>query len=818
MRTAKTLLTVLIIITLSLVSRAQSLTRISGKVTDHNQVVLGSASVSLLKSKDSSLVKLTLSTSDGSWAFEQIAPGSYRVRLESVGFSPLYSPVFDLQEGSTADLGQFRLTAQAKDLKAVTVTARKPLIEQKMDRTIVNVEATATNAGANALEVLEKAPGIAVDKDGNISLKGKEGVVVYIDGRPSYLSGSDLADMLRNMNASQIENLEIMTNPPAKYDAAGNSGVINIRTKKNKQMGYNGSLSMSYIQGYYGRTNESAAFNYRKNKVNLFANLGYSYRRNFNDLDIERKFMDGVSKNVVSLYDQQSRMKDKSESYNGKIGLDYSPDKKTTLGFVVNGFTSPMTFANASTVKIADPAGLAKSTTRAVTSNDRIWKNISTNFNFRRLLDTAGTELTADLDYLHYNSANEQYLYNHYFSPDGTPILPSDSLLGKLPQDINIYTAKVDFVKPLKKGARFEAGWKSSYVETDNNAVYDSLLNNQRVRDIGRSNHFVYRENINAVYVNYNRQLGKKLSGQFGLRLENTNATGKQLTTGDNFNRHYTQLFPTAYLMYTASEKHNFGLNYGRRINRPDYEDLNPFILFLDKYTFEQGNPNLKPQFSHNIELTHSYKGFLNTTLNYTKTTDIITDVLEQRVDKNETVVRKSNIADQRQYGIAVSAGFAVTKWWNTNLYVNVFNNLYKGVLNNEYTELESNTALFNVSNQFRFAKTWGAELSGFYRTPGIEGVFRIDDILALNLGLSKQIMKGKGTLRFSARDILYSQKIHGEIRYSNIDASFYQRRDSRQFSLNFTWRFSKGKAAAVKRRTTGAGDEQSRVKAGTDQ
>lgn len=818
MRTAKTLLTVLIIITLSIVSHAQNLSRINGKITDQNQTVLGSASVSLLKSKDSSLVKMTLSAGDGSWSFEQIASGTYRIRFESVGFSTVYSPEFALAAGGVAELGTTKLTAVAKDLKAVTVTARKPLIEQKMDRTIVNVEASSTNAGATALEVLEKSPGISVDKDGNISLKGKEGVMVYLDGRPTYLSGSDLAELLKNMNANQLESIEIMTNPPAKYDAAGNSGVINIRTKKNKQMGYSGSVSLGYTQGVYARTGESVNLNYRKNKVNLFSNFSYNYRQNFNNLDIQRKFLEGVSKNVVSLYDQESRMKDLGQTYSGKIGLDYAMNKKTTFGFVVNGFTSPMTFSNASTVRIADAAGIAKSTTKAVTSNDRTWKNISTNLNFRRLLDTTGAELTADLDYLHYNSANDQYLYNHYFSPDGSPILPSDSLLGNLPQAINIYTAKVDFVKPLEKGARIEAGWKSSYVETDNNAIYDSLLNNQRVRDIGRSNHFLYKENVNAVYVNYSRPLGKKWNSQFGLRLENTNASGNQITTGDKFKRNYTQLFPTAYLQYNASEKNSFVLNYGRRINRPDYEDLNPFIMFLDKYTFEQGNPNLSPQFSHNIELSHTYKGFLTTTLNYTRTTDIISDILEQRIDKNETVVRKFNIANQRQYGLSVSAGFAVTKWWNTNLYMNVFNNLYKGVLNNEYTELESNTALFNVTNQFRFAKTWGAELGGFYRTPGIEGVFRIDDVMAINLGLSKQIMKGKGTLRFSARDILYSQKIHGEIRYSNIDASFNQRRDSRQFSLNFSWRFSKGKAAASNRRTSGASDEQSRVKSGGDQ
>lgn len=817
MRKKMTMLTALIITTLSFVSHAQTLSRISGKVEDARQSAIPSATVSLLSGKDSALVKMTASTREGAYQFEGIAVGQYLIRINAVGFAPAYSRVFEVKPEGVTLVELLQLQTAAKDLKAVTVTARKPLIEQKIDRTIVNVEAAASNVGASALEVLEKSPGISVDKDGNISLKGKEGVQVYVDGRPSYLSGSDLADLLRNMNASQLETIEIMTNPPARYDAAGNSGVINIRTKKNKQMGYNGSVSLGYGQGYYPKLNESANFNYRKNKVNLFANLGYSLRKNFNDLDIQRKFIEGTSKDVVSLFDQESRMKDRNESFNGKIGMDYSPSKKTTLGFVVSGFNTPMRFSNASTVNIADPNNNPVSVTRANTANDRSWKNFSTNLNFRHLLDTAGAELTADFDYLNYRSQNDQNLINSYFTPAGLPILPSDTLLGDLPQDIKIYTLKVDYVKPLAKGARLEAGMKTGYVRTDNNAIYDSLLNNTRVRDIGRSNHFVYKENINALYVNYSRPLGKKFTGQFGLRLENTNAYGDQLTTGESFERNYTQLFPTAFVQYTANDKNTFGLNYGRRINRPDYEDLNPFIMFLDKYTFEQGNPNLKPQFSHNVEVSHTFKGFLTTTLNYTKTTDIITGVLEQKVNTNETVVRQANIANQRQYGISVSAGFPVTKWWTTNLYGNLYNNQFKGIINNDYVELEQTTAMFNIANQYKFAKTWGAELSGFYRTRGIDGVFNIGGFGAVNLGISKQIMKGKGSFRVSVRDVFFTQRIKGESRYSTIDATFQQVRDSRVVSANFTWRFSKGKAGAVKRRSGGASDEQSRVKGGTD-
>lgn len=815
MRKMSILLTILVTITLSKVSQAQTKSNsIIGKVVDHKKAPLGLASISLLKGSDSSLVKMTVTDIEGFYEFANLGDGNYRVGISAVGYSTSISPMLTLTGSNKKEMELVSLAIKSKDLKSVTVAARKPLIEQRLDRTIVNVEASVTNVGATALEVLEKSPGISVDKDGNISLKGKQGVQIYVDGRPSYLSGSDLANLLRNMNASQLDQIEIMTNPPAKYDATGNSGIINIKTKKTKQVGYNGSLSLGYGQGRYPKVNESANFNYRKNKVNIFANVGYSYRKNFNDLDIQRKFLETGTKELRSHFDQESRIREKGESFNGKIGLDFYASKKTTVGIVLGGFSNPGKFANNSDVFIADASKVLQSITRASTVNERSWKNFSTNLNFRHVFDTTGKEITADADYLGYRSMNNQHLINAYFGPANQPssFIP-DTLVGNLPQQINIYSVKVDYVHPLKKGAKFEAGAKASFVQTDNNAVYDSIQNGQKVRDIGRSNHFLYREKVNAIYINYSRPLTKKITGQLGLRIENTQAKGNQLTTGERFDRNYTQAFPTAYFQYTVNKKNTLGLNYGRRIQRPNYEDLNPFILFLDKYTFEQGNPNLQPQFSHNIEISHTFQGFLTTTLNYTKTTDIITEVLEQNSASNETFVKTSNIASQRQYGISVSAGFPIAKWWNTNIYGNVYNNQYKGIVNGDPIELGATTGQFNVSNQIKLGKTVNAELGGFYRTKGVDGVFSIRGLGMVNAGISKQIMKGKGSVRISVRDLFWTQKIDGTSRFSNIDAAFQQTRDSRVFSANFTYRFSKGKSNGQKRRTGGASDEQSRIK-----
>ena len=663
--------------------------------------------------------------------------------------------------------------------------------------------------------MLEKAPGVSVDKDGNISLKGKEGVLVMVDGRPTQLSGGDLANLLRNISSNQLDQVEIMTNPPARFDAAGNAGVINIKTKKTKTAGYNGSATASYSQGIYPKFNEGINFNYRAGKVNVFTNLSHNYRQSTNTLKIQRNLINSSTKVLENYFDQQANMFNEGNSYNGKLGLDFFATKKTTLGFVVNGFSSPSTFRNRNLTLISASDKVVESETRATVSNNSVWKNFSTNLNLRTTLDST-KELSTDLDYIKYDSKNDQFMINSYFSGTGNTLKKADSLSGALPQNINIYSGRVDYSQALKKGARFEAGLKSSIVKTDNNAVYDSIQNGRVVRDVNRSNHFVYEENINAAYVNFSTPLSKKISTQLGLRLENTIAKGDQVTTGQKFDRSYTQLFPTAYFQYKANEKNNFNLNYGRRIRRPNYQSLNPFIQFLDRYTYQQGNPDLKPQLSDNIELSHSYKNFLTTTVNYSNTSDIIQQVIEQK--GQEAYSKQANIAKMQQVGLAVSANMPVNKWWTNSLYVNVFSNHFEGLVNNEPVSLSSASLVLNGSQQFKVSKTFTAELSGFYRTAGVEGVIKVRPMGMLNAGFSQQVLKNNGTIRLTIRDILLSQKMSATSKYGNVDAAFQEFRDSRIVSLGFTYRFSKGKMGNMKKKTNGsASEEQNRVGVGNN-
>jgi len=793
--------------------------KVSGKVIDGNEKVIESATITLIKAKDSSVAKMGAAGKDGNFEFDAVAEGKYMVAVSAVGHKKAFSTTFDINTANTSVvLKTMELVPVSKDLAGVTVVARRPLIEQHIDRTVVNVEAAVSNVGATALEVLEKSPGITVDKEGSISLKGKQGVQIFIDGKPSYLNGADLVNLLKNMSASQLDQIEIMTNPPAKYDAAGNSGIINIKTKKNKAKGFNGSVNAGYSQGVYARTNESLNLNYRNGKFNSFLNYSFNKNNSYQQLVIHRVYKETDGKTVKAMFDQVAFMPRSNSNNNLKFGMDFFASKKTTIGFVATGFISPENQRNYNTSYLKNAAGGVDSIVYSTSNAKNKWKNGSVNLNFRHQYDSTGRELTADVDYSKYSSNNNQLFMNASFTPDWVEKGQTD-LKSNLPVDIDIYSAKLDYTHPLKKQAKLEAGIKTSYVNTDNAANYFNVYGNTENVDYDKTNRFLYKENINAAYINYNKQF-KKFGVQAGLRFENTNYKGHQLgnaqkpNADSSFSRTYNNIFPTVFVSYSADKNNQFGLSVGRRIDRPAYQDLNPFLFFIDNYTYETGNPFLQPQYSNNVELSHTFKGFMTTTVNYSKTKNFFSETFGQK--DFATVVSRGNIGQRQNAGISISAQVPVAKWWNASLYGNYNYNAFKGVLYNEALDVHGSNILFNVNNQFTLGKGWSAELSGFYRTKGIEGQIIIMPLGQASAGISKQVLKGKGSVRANIRDIFYTNRAKGEINFQQTSAHFENTRDSRVAGISFSYRFGKPlKGLQNNRKKGGADDEQSRVKAG---
>jgi len=794
--------------------------KISGIISDENRNMVESASVSLLHARDSSLVKTVASDKSGKYRFNGVADGKYLLSVTAVGHSISYSRAFEVSTGKQiTGLDTIVLKKNVNELKEVAVVGRKPFIEQKADRMIVNVDASPANTGTSVMDVLEKSPGVTVDKDGNISLKGKQGVTIMIDNKPTYLNSTQLAVYLKSLPSSAVDQLEIMTNPSAKYDAAGNSGIINIKTKKNKAKGFNGSVGLTYTQGVYAKPNANTNLNYRNGKFNIFLNAGYSYWQGFQDLDINRTYLNPSDKQINSIFTQHTNMKFTNPELNVKAGMDYYLSNKTTLGFVVSGFRNDEMDKSQSTIYLKDPNQVVDSIVYSPSTNHTKWRNNSYNLNFRHQFDSSGTELTADADYITYRSNSDQYFDNITYDPDW--VEKNETILtGSLPSEINIYSFKSDYSHPFRHDLKFEAGIKTSYVNTDNNANYYNLINGVPYVDTTKTNHFLYRENINAAYINLNKQY-KKWNIQAGLRMENTNYSGHQLgnsyTVNNNdssFSKSYVNLFPTVYISYQANSKNQFSVNYGRRIDRPAYQDLNPFLFFLDEYTYKAGNPYLQPQYTDNIELSHTYNNFLTTTLNYSNTRNFFTETFEQ--DGHATIVRDGNIGRRQNAGIAVSAQIPIRKWWTAIVYANVNYNQFTGVLYGDPIDVSATTFLANLNNQFRFANGWSGEISGFYRTKGVEGQILVDPLGQASAAVSKQLMHDKANIKVAMRDIFYTQKVRGSINFQETEATFYNVRDSRQVSLTFTYRFGKPiKGPQPKRNAGGASDESNRVKSG---
>jgi len=817
MRNLFTLLTGML---LSVITYSQSKTaKISGAITDESQKPLQSASVSLLRANDSSLVKIAITDKQGQYEFENISEGKYLLSVSSVGFQKRFGQSVEITASNSSFTAEtIKLLAEAKSMEGVTVTAKKPFIETKIDKTIVNVDASPTSAGATALDILEKSPGITVDNDGNISLRGKQGVIVMMDGKQTFLSATDLANLLRNMPASALDQIEIMTNPSSKYDASGNSGIVNIKTKKGKNNGFNGSVMIGASTSLFKpeeafylnpKSQNSINFNWRKNKINFFGNYNPNMFRGMNRLTLDSRFLDD-NMNTTGYNFTETRFRFGNNNHTLKLGLDWYADKKNVFGIVASGFTFSGHPTPISVSDLVDENKQLEARLISSTENDLKFQNATLNLNWKHTFDTTGRELTADFDYVVYSNVSDMVLttdfYNEVLQKTGTSYLK-----GHLPANIGIYTFKSDYTHPLKKG-RLEAGVKFSYVKNDNLVNYERFLGNKWEVDHIRSNHFIYDENINAAYVNYSREI-KKWTIQAGLRLENTNAHGNQVITNQKFKRDTTNLFPTAFVSYKVDKKNTLTIAYGRRIQRPNYQDLNPFTYFLDTLSYRQGNIYLRPQYTHNIDLTHSFNGKLITTFNFNTTDDIISQIVRPQPNSKIRYLTVDNVAEFTNIGVSITAPVSFAKWWNANFFTNVFNNRYTGVYDTFNIDISYTSFTANVTNNFTFKKGWSAELSGMYRHKALGGLTRMEPIYQMSFGFQKQVMKGKGTLRFNVRDPFAWQKFQGRNTYGMVDGGFRARPDIRQVTGTFTWRFGKnGQQNQARRRNSSSQDEQNRV------
>ena len=796
---------------------SQTTFKISGQITDSTGKGLDGVLLSLLKTNKSTIIKTAFTDEFGYFEFTDIKSDSFLISVINIGFLPYTSdPFFIKTVNNEFKFPTIKLKA-IKDLQLseVNIVSKIPFVERKIDRTIVNPVALISNAGSNALEVLAKSPGVMVTENGTIKLKGKSGVIILIDGKPTYLSGNDLESYLKSIPASEINQIELMTNPPAQYDAAGNSGVINIKTKKNKLKGINGSLSLNYAQGRYARSNDNFNLNFSNKKLSFYSNFSYGNNNSYHDLTIIRRYKND-DLTTKSIFTQNTYIQPSNVSYSSRLGMDYYLTNKSTIGITAKGLSNQSIVSHYNYAQNLNADNTLNSIVIADNDEKDQLKNGTLNLNFRHEFDSTGKLLTVDADYVVYQTKLNQTFKNNVSLPDNTNIY-NDFQNGNLPANINIYAFKTDFTNPLKKGAKFEAGMKSSYTQTDNQAIYSITQNNITLDNNNLSNHFKYNEMINSAYLNFSKTV-KRVSFQSGLRFESTTLNGNQLGNpikpASSFDRNYNSLFPTIYISYQldTSSNHTLNLSYGKRVSRPYYEDLNPFTRPLDKYTFYEGNPFLKPTFAHNASLAYSYKQLLTATFSYNNSNNQIQETIE--INNGLYYSRPGNIGSSVLYNLSLEANIPISKWLTTNIYTEAVYSEYKS---NLYTEILNSSGTYwyiNINNSLQLKKDWSVELSGEYLTNFIESQFSMGDFGHLTFGIQKKILKNMGSLKFSMKDILHSDKIRGRINNLHLtDANWFGPRDTQVASFTFTYRF--GKTINSKPKYTGSGSEaeQNRLK-----
>ena len=686
----------------------------------------------------------------------------------------------------------------AKKLNAVMVTSKKSFIEQQIDKTVVNVQADITAITSNAFEILQKAPGVNITGEDVINMSGKAGVNILIDGRPTQMSSKELANFLRAMPGSTIEKIELITNPSSRFDAQGNAGIINIRLKKNKLKGTNGNINIGYTQNVHYRSNASVAINHRSGKINAFANVSVNNNKQHTNGYINRNV---TVNNFIKNFNNTTVDMDRNLSQNIRAGIDFYLNKKNTFGLLItntgnwNPFNTPgNTFISSN--------GIIDSSLQ--TANDNLYKNnrYNTNFNYK-YEDTLGNELNIDADYTFFKNTNVTNLATAYLDKVNTKYNFTANDLD-VATDINIYALKLDYIKQLKSiNTKIETGIKASSVATNNNLFATTLLGAAMKADTGRSNNFKYKENIYAAYINVGKQL-KKFEYQLGIRIENAVIKGISSDLKNNLvnnpDTNYINIFPTAFVSYKMNDKNTFALSYSKRINRPDYQTLNPFETIYDIYTSEKGNPFLKPQYTNNFEIKYTYRYALNVAVGYNHTKDYSQTISTQT--GQQTQATTTNIGSLDNTYINISAPLPITKWWDGYANVTGFLNHYKGILPNGILNEKTLGLNYYLQQNFKLGKGWSAQMSSWFNAGTKQAIFKTSALGSLDVAVKKNMLKDKASVRLSVTDIFNTQQWKQRIHFANMDFTYRRKWESRGIRLQFSWSFGKTKFTARERDT----------------
>ncbi|RYZ20934.1 MAG: TonB-dependent receptor [Chitinophagaceae bacterium] len=791
----------------SLSLQAQEGASVALSVSDGNAPV-PSATVELLSGNDSVLVKVGVTDASGLVRFDKLPARRYFFRATHTAFGPGRTEPFTLAPGEPQRPVTLRMPPASGTLAGVTVTARRPFLEQKPGKTVVNLENSITTVGSTVAEALERLPGVNMDRDGNISLKGRNGILVYIDGKPTNLSGTELATMLQGMSASNISQIELLDQPPARYEAAGGAGIINIITKKTRLKGFNGSFTTAFSMGRYPKSNNSVQVAVRQGPWSINASYSLNANKNYMQIEALRKYYD-ASGNVRSQLDQPSLTRNAGITHSLRSAVDYAISQRTTIGATFNGLYLERTNWIDNHADWKNAQGVRDSALVTMGETGSTFSNVGTGLNLRHNF-TANKQFSIDLDRQWYRPRNRQYFENGSVMP----VAYTEAYRSYAPGSLQLLTARADYSARTKSWS-FETGARIADTRTDNEVIYEANTGGGWNEDLGRSNHFVYHEEIKALYGSAELKAGK-WSLQGGMRFEatayNARQLGNRVVKDSSFSRSYESLFPTLLISLEADSNHSWSFSAGRRIDRPAFHKLNPFSFIINKYTVQRGNPFFRPQYSWNMEVGHTYKSWLLTSVGYSITTDYFAQLFP--VDPNGLVVyTEGNLGKLQVLSLNIGMQRNPFKWWSFSANVQLQQKWQEGFVERAYTE-KIRQGTFNMTNTFRFGKGWTGELAGVYISRSQIDIQEIlDPSGQFNVGIAKTVLKGAGTLKLAGRDLFHTQWIKGNTVFKGVTEWFKLSRDTRVATVSFSWRF--GKAFKQARRNV-VNEEAQRVGSGS--
>ncbi|OKL40603.1 outer membrane beta-barrel family protein [Pontibacter flavimaris] len=763
---------------------------LTGAVKDEQGLPVGFATVALLKAADAAVINGTTADAEGRFQIKSPVKGTYFLRFNFLGYVQLDAAPFEVTGDSFAkDFGTTTLKENVQVLQEVVVQGMRPTVVAYADKTVVNVDGTAMAGGSSAYEVLAKSPGVWIDQNGDLKLNGKADVKVMINNKLVHINGKELQSLLQTMSGENIKDLEIITNPSAKYDAEGASGIININLKKNNDAGLNGSLHSSYQYNELNSYIAGAEVNYKKGPWNSFASLDFAERANLRTNKMKRTFRNQQDSSL----DQNLREEGTRAVPTLRLGADVDLNQQHSLGFLAD-LSVYNTENNIRTLaKLVDGNPENDVLIDALNNGKANKHNSTLNLHYVGKLDTLGTTLSADLDYVRLYSQDDASFLNRLDSlgiPAGVSI---NRLMYDNPNNYDIYAAKADLTKAVGKTGKLEVGAKASHVISDNELKFYEETDGNMQPDAKRSNHFIYKENILAVYTSYSTAIGQKLNIQAGLRAEQTFAKGNSVTMNQKSSSDYFNLFPTLFVQHTVSDNYQVSYSYSRRIDRPQYSALNPFIFYIDPYSWVVGNPNLKPQYTNAFSMTQTINQRYNVVVGYAVTKDFIAEIPVQNAADKTTYFQQQNLESMKSLSATLIAPVQVLPVWQINNTATLLHQKFTKELDLQTLENEQVSFMLQSNHTLQLPKDVRLEINTAYQGPVAYGLYHVDANWGVDAGLKRSFMNDKLDVSMSVTDIFKSRRMVGTINIDGNSIIADQYRGTQSFKINLRYRFSKG-------------------------